>query len=74
MADDQERRDARAEAAQDLIQASMTDAELKLLADRHIAALIKEHLIPDLDMMGPTFLLLDEACQRLEASNRKRRK
>lgn len=71
---DEERRAARAEAARGLFQAAATDAELKLLTNRQLAALIKQHLMPDLNIMEPAYLLLDEACERLESSRKRRKK
>ena len=65
--DDQERR---AQAARDLFQAADTSAQLRLVADRHLAALIEEHLMPDLDMTEPAYSLLDEIVMRLDPSTR----
>ena len=84
MADDQERkpgkewliarvearREARAAGVEALFEASRTSAELTLLADRHLAILIEEHLMGALDMTEPAYALLDEVVMRLDPSKR----
>jgi hypothetical protein len=64
------RRAARAQGIEDLFEASRTGAELKLLADRHLAMLIEEHLMPQLSMTNSAYLLLDEVVMRLDPSKR----
>ncbi len=62
----EERCAARTQAIEDLFNAAETDAALELLTNKDLAALIKEHLMPDLNILEPAYLLLDEACARLE--------
>lgn len=66
MADHQERKDARAQMVMGLFEAGDTSAQLEKLSNKELAKLIQAHLMPDLSMLEPAFLLLDEVVQRLE--------
>lgn len=55
---------------QQLFDAHDTSQQLRLVADRHLASLIEEHLMASLDVTEPAYSLLDEVVMRLDPSKR----
>lgn len=56
----------RAEVAQRLIDSAKTETELMGKDNVELARLMKEHVMADMDMTSPEFVLLDVIAERLE--------